>query len=229
MIPTTRATNMERRRQRILAAARKTLAREGFDALTLRSLAREAGVTVPTIYNLVGSKDDLLRQLMGGLVQRCEEALEEVEGRGPIERIEHVFGTLTSLFAEDADFCRAALLAGQRIERSHGGNPSPGIWQRSSQIAQRICRDASDAGLLRGELDPVRIGERAYDSYRIAAIDWMNGEVDVQDFERNTLMGFYLCLAADAVPRFRRALTARMAELDASGARRARDRQRGSR
>ena len=63
---------MELRRQRILAAARTTLARDGFDALTVRSLAEQAGITVPTIYNLVGSKDDLLRQLIEGLLNRCE-------------------------------------------------------------------------------------------------------------------------------------------------------------
>ena len=54
-----------------------------------------------------------------------------------------------------------------------------------------------------------RIGERAYDGYRIAAIDWLDGVIDVSAFERNALIGFYLCLAADAVPRFRRAQSCR--------------------
>ncbi len=217
---------MERRRQRILSVARTTLARDGFEALTLRSLAQQAGVTVPTIYNLVGSKDDLLRELIAGLVERCERALEEVEDHGPIDMARHVVGTLAALFAEDEDFCRAALVAGQRLERSSGANAPPGIWQRSSQIAMRICLDASRSGLLRGDLDPRRIGERAFDGYRIAVIDWLNGAIDAEGFERNALSGFYLCLAADAVPRFRRALVSRLAELERP--RRARANRRGS-
>jgi len=32
----------------------------GYDGLTTRGLAEAAGVTVPTIYNLIGSKDDVL-------------------------------------------------------------------------------------------------------------------------------------------------------------------------
>ena len=142
-------------------------------------------------------------------------ALDEVETRDPIEMIQRVVGTLSALFAEDEDFCRAALLAGQKMERANEPSASLRIWRRSSQIAVTICVDARASGLLRGMIDPRRIGERAYDSYRIAAIDWVNGDIDTDGFERNALSGFYLCLAADAVPKFRRALMAQLAELDA--------------
>ena len=214
MAETTRAINKEKRRQRILSVARKTLARDGVDGLTVRQLASEAGITVPTIYNLVGNKDDLLRLLLDELVSRTERVLEEVEEEDPIEATARVVGTLATLFAEDEDFCRAALRAGQGLERSGSKNGALRIWQRSAHVAKRICLDAAAAGFLRGDCAPERIGERAYDSYRIAAIDWLDGVIDVAEFERNALIGFYLCLAADAVPRFRRALMSRIAEIE---------------
>lgn len=219
MDESTRAINMEKRRQRILSVARATIAREGVDGLTVRKLASEAGITVPTIYNLIGTKDDLLRRLIEEVVSRAEEALSEVEEDDPIEATARVVGTLATLFAEDEDFCRAALRAGQGLERS-GSNGALRIWQRSAQVANRICLDAAKAGLLRGDCDPVRIAERAYDSYRIAAIDWLDGVIDVAEFERNALIGFYLCLAADAVPRFRRTLMSRIAEAGSDAPRR---------
>lgn len=219
MAETTRAINKEKRRQRILAVARKTLARDGVDGLTVRQLASDAGITVPTIYNLVGNKDDLLRLLLEQLVTRSERALEAVDEQDPIEATACVVGTLATLFAEEEDFCRAALRAGQGLERSGSRPGTLRIWQRSARVAARICLDASEAGLLRGDCDPERIGERAYDSYRIAAIDWLDGVIDVEAFERNALIGFYLCLAADAVPRFRKALMARIAEVEAGSAR----------
>ena len=215
----TRAINMEKRRQRILSVARTTLAREGGGGLTVRKLASEAGITVPTIYNLIGNKDDLLRRLLEELVSRAEQALSEVEDDDPIEATARVVGTLAILFAKDEDFCRGALRAGQDLERSGSNNGALRIWQRSAQVAKRICLDASEAGLLRGDCDPERIGERAYDSYRIAAIDWLDGVIDVAEFERNALIGFYLCLAADAVPRFRRALMSRIGEVDSDAPR----------
>jgi len=220
MAETTRAINKEKRRQRILSVARKTLARDGVDGLTVRQLASEAGITVPTIYNLVGNKDDLLRLLLDELVSRTEQALEKVEGEDPIEATARVVGTLATLFAEDEEFCRAALRAGQGLERSGSRSGALHIWQRSAQVAKRICLHAAEAGLLRGDCDPERIGERAYDSYRIAAIDWLDGVIEVAEFERNALIGFYLCLAADAVPRFRRALMSQIAEVDSRAPRR---------
>ncbi|MAI80812.1 MAG: TetR family transcriptional regulator [Deltaproteobacteria bacterium] len=219
MDDSTRAINMEKRRQRILVVARTTIAREGVDGLTVRKLASEAGITVPTIYNLIGTKDDLFRRLLDELVSRAEETLSEVEEVDPIEATARVVRTLATLFAEDEDFCRAALRAGQGLERSGRGNGALRIWQRSAQVANRICIDAANAGLLRGDCDPVRIAERAFDSYRIAAIDWLDKVIDVSEFERNALIGFYLCLAADAVPRFRRALMSRIAEVDSDAVR----------
>ena len=215
----TRAVNMEKRRQRILSVARTTIAREGVDGLTLRKLASDARITVPTIYNLIGTKDDLLRRLLAELVSRAEETLSEVEEDDPIEATARVVRTLATLFAEEEDFCRAALRAGQGLERSGSSNGALRIWQRSARVANQICMDASEEGLLRGDCDPVRIGERAYDSYRIAAIDWLDGVIDVAEFERNALIGFYLCLAADAVPRFRRALMSRISEVDSEAPR----------
>jgi AcrR family transcriptional regulator len=197
-----RATNKENRRQRILSAARTTLARDGVDGLTVRKLAGEAGVTVPTIYNLIGNKEALLRRLLDELVSRAVEATARV------------VGTLATLFAEDEDFCRAALRAGQSLQGSGQSQGAMGIWRRSAQIAEKICLDAARAGLLRGDCNPARIAERAYDSYRIAAIDWLDDVIDAADFERNALIGFYLCLAADARPGFRRSLISRISTLD---------------
>src|SRR5215470_1389206 len=48
------------RRAKILRAARKLVEERGYDGLTMRDLADEARVSVPTLYNLFGSKDAIL-------------------------------------------------------------------------------------------------------------------------------------------------------------------------
>jgi len=50
----------DERRKRILAAARRLVITEGYDGLTMRDLARASRVSVPTLYNLFGSKDAIL-------------------------------------------------------------------------------------------------------------------------------------------------------------------------
>jgi AcrR family transcriptional regulator len=55
-----RTLQMNRRRDRILNAARQVISEQGYQHLTMRALAQESGVTVPTIYNLIGNKDAVL-------------------------------------------------------------------------------------------------------------------------------------------------------------------------
>ena len=70
-----RSANMARRRSAILDQARRIIGQQGFDALTLRDLARAAEVTVPTIYNLIGNKQALLLTLLHELVAHLEQRL----------------------------------------------------------------------------------------------------------------------------------------------------------
>ena len=68
---------MEKRRVRILAEARKMLAKGGFDALKLRDLAEASDITVPTIYNLIGNKTDILKTLVMGSFAEYEASMEK--------------------------------------------------------------------------------------------------------------------------------------------------------
>ncbi|URM99465.1 TetR/AcrR family transcriptional regulator [Actinomadura madurae] len=66
---------MESRRDRMRAAtvreisetARRILVEEGAEAVTLRAIAREMGMTAPALYRYFGSHGELLRHLVGDL------------------------------------------------------------------------------------------------------------------------------------------------------------------
>ncbi len=58
-----RAVQAEQTRREILEAARRRFARDGYAATSLRDIAGDAGVSVQTIYDSVGSKADLIRGL----------------------------------------------------------------------------------------------------------------------------------------------------------------------
>jgi AcrR family transcriptional regulator len=63
----------EERQRRILATARREITAVGYDALTMAQLASASEVSTKTLYNLYGSKDELLlsavAELMGNLEQ----------------------------------------------------------------------------------------------------------------------------------------------------------------
>jgi AcrR family transcriptional regulator len=51
---------MAERRERILEAARQLIEKHGFEGFTMRQLAGASRVTAPTLYNLVGNKEQVL-------------------------------------------------------------------------------------------------------------------------------------------------------------------------
>ena len=55
-----RAEPRDEQRDRIIRAARRAFTEEGYDAATLSGIAREANVPRPVVYEVIGSKEDLL-------------------------------------------------------------------------------------------------------------------------------------------------------------------------
>ncbi len=58
-----RALQAEQTRRDILTAARHRFARQGYAATNLKDIAADAGVSVQTVYDSVGTKPDLVRRL----------------------------------------------------------------------------------------------------------------------------------------------------------------------
>ena len=61
--PSRRALQAEQTRTEIVSAARRLFASEGYSATSVKDIAGEAGVSVQTLYDSVGSKADLVRRL----------------------------------------------------------------------------------------------------------------------------------------------------------------------
>ena len=61
--PRRRAVQAEQTRAEILRSARRHFARNGYAATSLKAIAADAGVSVQTVYDSVGSKADLVRRL----------------------------------------------------------------------------------------------------------------------------------------------------------------------
>src|SRR5262245_36526950 len=61
--PSRRAKQAEQTRSEIIGAARRLFASQGYAATSVKDIAREAGVSVQTLYDSVGSKADLVRRL----------------------------------------------------------------------------------------------------------------------------------------------------------------------
>jgi AcrR family transcriptional regulator len=64
-------------RERLLAAAAELSAREGWDAVSVRRVAEEAGTTTRAVYSVFGSKQGLEQALHEAMFERLDELLRE--------------------------------------------------------------------------------------------------------------------------------------------------------
>jgi len=211
----TRQANKARRKQKILDEARKLITSQGFESFTLSELAQRAGVSIPTIHNLFGKKQEVFEALCGEMVVKVNEAVSDPDLTDPIEAVGAYIENLLGLYRSDEAFYRAAFVAGERTGLFEHQLPS-GIFNRSLRIARQICQNGRDHGYLKGDVDTDWLAEQLFGCQRLARQDWVNGYIDLERYRSQVLIGMYITLAADATPKLRKRLLSGIDQL-ASG------------
>lgn len=208
----TRQANKELRRQKILDIARDLIATHGFDAFTISELASRSGVSIPTVHNLFGKKQDIVLELFGDLVARIDEVLAQPDLVDPLKSTEVFVDSLLALYRDDEAFYRAAFIGGERLGLFEH-EMSSGIFKKSMQIAERLCVQARENGFLEGRLDSHWMAEQLFGSQRLARQDWVSGYISLERFRQQALVGMLMTYAADATPTFHDRLCEKIDEL----------------
>lgn len=206
------------RKQRILEAARTIIARDGYEALTTRGLAQAAGVTVPTLYNLVGDKVAIITAMASATIEQLWDRLRFDRRATPLEMADAVIDEAYAQIQEDAAFARGALVGLQRLGIAFSYDPvrdDAGAHhaRRSVEMAEFACRAAQQQGQLRGNLAPRDLAVQMFAAYRAPLDDWLQDAIDDEEMLRRQRWGFYSLLAADASDEFREELIARIVAL----------------
>lgn len=208
----TRQANKKLRRQRILDIAKHLIASQGFEVFTLSHLAKEAGVSTPTIHNLFGKKDNIFQELVSQMVNTISLALSNPDVSDPIEGAEVFTDNLLRLYKQDEAFYRSAFMAADRTGLFDHKLPD-GIFHQSLQIAERLCTEAKENGFLKGNIATGTLAEQLFACQRLARQDWVNGYIDLQRYRKQVLIGMYITYAADASPDFYKMLCNKINQL----------------
>jgi AcrR family transcriptional regulator len=106
--PSTTPEDREAKRLRILEAAAAEFAKYGFDATNIESIASRADIGKGTIYNYIGSKDELFAECLQLFCDELREVLEETASTGaemlPLARARHISRQLADLGRRRNDF-----------------------------------------------------------------------------------------------------------------------------
>jgi AcrR family transcriptional regulator len=198
------------RRTRILAVARKLVAERGYDGLTMRDLARAARVSVPTLYNLFGSKDAILVAELEAAAARMAAAVPPIED-GFYARGAATFEAGMRMIEEAPEFFRAVM-------RMFLTSPETAPMRRRAEegyiaIMAANLEAAKRAGQLADWAEPVIAARHMFALYMSCFLAWGMGELDLPSFRAAALSGICHLLIGVARGPFALEVEARIREL----------------
>jgi AcrR family transcriptional regulator len=173
------------RRARILAAARKLVVTKGYAGLTMRDLARAARVSVPTWYNLFGSKDAILVAELESEAGKIAAGM--VGGHSFFTRGMAAFEAGMQLIAEAPEFHRAVMQMAMTSPetapmRRRAEEAFIAIMAGNLELAKR-------AGQLADWAEPKIVARHMFAQYMSVFLAWGLGELDFATFRIAALSG----------------------------------------
>lgn len=145
----------------IIALAKRIFASEGYDALTMRRLALDAGVPTMSLYRYFPSKMALLRHIWDDLLALSfEQARARSEPvQDPCQRLAAFVGSFVDYWLQHPDHYLLVFTTGhERLARQSGMAPyleQPAVQGHLEEVARRVDACAGPQGLppaLRGSL-----------------------------------------------------------------------------
>ena len=195
-----RQANKKLRRQRILDLAVHLIATDGIEGFTINRLARGAGVSTPTIHNLFGKKNDIIKELVSNLIQHMSGLTVQSPPIDPIENAKFFLGNMITEFEKNTDFFRVALMSAEQLGLFHPNLPN-GLFQEAQKVAAPR-KEWYESGLLLGNIEPSVIMKRVHNSNRLGRLDWASGYIDLNQMRQQVLQSILLAYASDASPEY---------------------------
>jgi Transcriptional regulator len=138
------------RREQILEAARVTLTRVGFEKITTRRIAEEAGVNIATLHYYFGTKEALLTEAVRYAFRRAERRLRDAIESAPTatKALEKAFDTTWEMVRERFGILRYDLTVRGFRDRS-AQQEAQAVYKGYQRLAEEIVtRHVASGGTL---------------------------------------------------------------------------------
>lgn len=187
-----REQRMQSRREAIYAAALRLLIEGGVHALTIRALAAKAGVSVPTIYNLIGSRSQILLDLTVARIEEAREVVAYLPDMSAHEKVLAIQGGVADFYIEQADEAKAIYRARMSIRMSEPESAHPDIAAGSASVTATTIREGVEKGEFSADTNVAFAAEQIFRSFGHCMSDWVLGVYD-DDGLRSTV-AYFTCL-----------------------------------
>lgn len=156
--PVPRVVDVERQKAAIAAATARLIASSGLEAVSLRSVAAEAGVSMGRVQHYFATKDDLLLEALQRSYRRMEWRIGQRLQHGTGGRREVLVAILEELLAEDPETRDAIRINTAFATRALEDERIAAVLTEGDEeiqaLAVAVVADARAAGLVGPDVDP---------------------------------------------------------------------------
>lgn len=189
------------RREELLSAAARAIAKEGYDDCRVCDIAREAGVSPSLVYHYFASKEEVFESIFRENWGIVAEAIEQISRTGDsgAEKLRKIAAVMLHSWRHDPDVVRVLV---REVSRNPNLQAHIGALTRGLDQLQGVIKAGQQSGEFDPELDPLFATYAAWGVLDEIMTGWVLGRLPdgPDDVER----------ALDTVVRmFRGALAAR--------------------
>ncbi|OPY73498.1 MAG: Nucleoid occlusion factor SlmA [Syntrophorhabdus sp. PtaU1.Bin050] len=166
--------NRELRRDQIVNATLRTIARKGMGSLTTAAIAAEADMSEANLYRHFANKEEMLLEAIERIGSGLRSNVEKVfqSPRTPIEQLRNIFFLHLTFIEKNEGIPRLVF-----SEEIHGGNPEfrakiLNTINTYSAKLESIVREGKAAGEIRKDVDPTAASLTMIGMLQITIFRW---------------------------------------------------------
>jgi AcrR family transcriptional regulator len=181
------AKQREERRQRILAVARRLIAKQGYGGVTMRDLAEKSLVSVPTLYNLFGGKNELLLEAVESYFVDLMGDAERTRAQEGLSRIIWLVETLGRETPRHAAYARSLMAFFGSV--SDAGGLHEIATRRLTDELVGALEQMQQKRQLASWADPRALGARLASQLSITTFEWARDQLSDEGLRGAMLYG----------------------------------------
>ncbi len=154
VVKRTKSTRRERRQQ-VQEAARRIIANQGMEKLTMESLAGEIGISVAAIYRHVEDKHEILLLVLDDIERTLMEGVAEGQKQGDsaLERLQGILKTRLSYAERRRGVTFLVVNEAVRLDDARLRRRASDVVERYLDAVAEVLRQGQQEGTVRQDLD----------------------------------------------------------------------------
>ncbi len=176
------------------------LSKKALADITNDEIASKAGVSAPTLYNLIGCRNDILVHILNIAMRDVKTHRQNKKSLDPVKRAENVGSFLVSTFTYNEAAFRQVIRGVNAISL----NAHKSYEQSPHQLYLELMQEAETKGVFRNGISAELVARQLFQMFAGALITWAIEGLSNAQFSTQTSLGFHTVIAAFSTTAYRK-------------------------